>query len=227
MLPHFHPVPVGLSPRPFSHPDWIYEIKWDGFRALAYLEDKQCRLISRNGNEFKSFPALNLALPQECHAQNAVLDGEIVCLDKTGNSQFKDLLFRRGDPRYCAFDLLFSNGEDLRYLPLADRKHRLRGLIPSNGERLLYCDHVEGMGEELFHLVCQRDLEGIVAKRKFDPYLLDRSVSWLKIRNRSYSQFVGREELFERERHKEPIAGWHSCVIACADSDDTRTAEPR
>jgi Phage integrase family/ATP dependent DNA ligase domain len=132
-----------------------------------------------------------------------VFDGEIVCLNKRGTSQFTNLLFRRGEPRYYAFDLVFCNGEDLRYLPLADRKHRLRDLIPTNGERLLYCEHVEGMGEELFHLVCQRDLEGIVAKHKFDPYLLDGSVSWLKIRNLSYSQFVGREELFERERHKE------------------------
>jgi bifunctional non-homologous end joining protein LigD len=207
-------MPVGRSPRPFSHPDWIYEIKWDGFRSLAYLEAGHCRLISRNGNEFRSFPALNLALPQECHAQNAVLDGEIVCLDKAGNSQFKDLLFRQGEPRYYALDVLLCNGEDLRHLPLADRKHRLRDLIPGNGERLLYCDHVEGMGEKLFHLVCQRDLEGTVAKRKLDPYL--PSTSWLKIRNRNYSQWVGREELFERERHQEPVAGWHSCALACA-----------
>ena len=70
------------------------------------------------------------------------------------------------------------------------------------------------MGEELFHLVCQRDLEGVVAKRKFDPYL--PSASWLKIRNLNYSQWLGREELFERERHKEPVAGWHSCALACA-----------
>jgi hypothetical protein len=91
---------------------------------------------------------------------------------------------------------------------------RAQGLVPTNGERLLYCHHVEGMGEELFHLVCQRDLEGVVAKRKFDPYL--PSASWWKIRNRKYSQWAGREELFEREKHKEPVAGSHSCAIACA-----------
>ena len=65
------------------HPDWFFEIKWDGFRSLTYLEDGHCRLVSRNGNEFKSFPALNLALPLECGAQDAVLDGEIVCLDNS------------------------------------------------------------------------------------------------------------------------------------------------
>ena len=212
MLPNFQPMPVGRSPRPFSHPDWIYEIKWDGFRSLAYLDDGHCKLVSRNGNEFKSFAALNLALPLECGAQ----DG---CSMERCTSQFRNLLFRRGEPRYYAFDLLYCNGEDLHYLPLADRKHRLHGLIPTNGERLLYCDHIEARGEELFHLVCQRDLEGVVAKRKVDPYL--PSASWLKIRNRNYSQWVGREELFERGRHKEPVAGWHTCAIACAGLETT------
>ena len=88
-----------------------------------YVEDGRCRLVSRNGNEFKSFPALNVALPLECRAKRAVLDGEIVCLDKRGNSQFRDLLFRRGEPRFYAFDLLSCNGEDLRYLPLTGSAH--------------------------------------------------------------------------------------------------------
>ena len=118
---------------------------------------------------------LNRALPLECQARSAVLDGEIVCLDKKGNSQFKNLMFRRDEPRFYAFDLLSCNGEELRYLPLSERKHRLRGVVPEQGKRLLYCDHVEGQGERLFQLACKRDLEGIVAKRKFDPYLLDNA----------------------------------------------------
>jgi hypothetical protein len=69
-----------------------------------------------------AFPSLTLVLSMECGAQDAVLDGEIVCLDKTGTSQFRNLRFRRGEPRYYAFDLLYCIGEDLRYLPLADRK---------------------------------------------------------------------------------------------------------
>ena len=88
-------------------------------------------------------------------------------------------------------------------------------MIPRFGERLLYCDHVEGAGGELFDFVCKRDLEGIVAKRKFDPYLLDGSASWLKIRNRAYSQWNGREELFQRERSGGPEWGnWNSCAEA-------------
>ena len=68
-------MPLSRRTEPFSHPDWVFEIKWDGFRALAYIENGRCRLVSRNGNEFKSFPALNIALPVECRAKRGVLDG--------------------------------------------------------------------------------------------------------------------------------------------------------
>jgi bifunctional non-homologous end joining protein LigD len=211
-------MPLSRLAEPFNHPDWIFEIKWDGFRSLAFIENGRCRLVSRKGNEFKSFPALNLALPNECRAARAVVDGEIVCLDDSGVSQFTDLLFRRGEPRFYAFDLLSLNGEDLRYLPLTDRKHRLRGIVPQFGQRLLYCDHIESAGQELFDLVCKRDLEGIVAKRKYDPYLLDGSAAWLKIRNTDYPQWAGREELFEFERERSPDPeweNWNACTLVC------------
>jgi bifunctional non-homologous end joining protein LigD len=211
----FQPMPLVRRPEPFTHADWIFEVKWDGFRSLAYIENGRCRLISRNGNEFKSFPDLNAALPIQCRAQGAVIDGEIVCLDESGNSQFTDLLFRRNEPRFYAFDLLFCNGDDLRYLPLEERKHRLRSVIQLHTDRLLYNDHIELAGEEFFYLACERDLEGIVAKRKFDPYLLDGSTSWFKVRNRNYSQWVGREQLFERERESNPDWGfWNLCATA-------------
>jgi len=97
----------------------------------------------------------------------------------------------------------FRNGEDVRYLPLTDRKLRLRRVVPKLGERLLHCDHIDVDGQGLFQLACQDDLEGIVAKRKSDPYLPEHA-TWLKIRNKNYSQWVGREELFERERSSNP-----------------------
>jgi bifunctional non-homologous end joining protein LigD len=109
---------------------WIFEVKWDGFRALAYVHGGDCRLISRNGNQFKSFPTLAESLPAELRVQSAILDGEIVCLDRHGKTQFKDLLFRRGEPRFYAFDLLWCEGEDLRYLPLIERKLRSRSVVP-------------------------------------------------------------------------------------------------
>ena len=74
----YQPIPLTPRPEPFSHPDWLFDVKWDGFLCLAYIEHGRCRLVSRNGNEFKSFPAPNGALPLECRAKRAVLDGEIV-----------------------------------------------------------------------------------------------------------------------------------------------------
>ena len=89
--------------------------------------------------------------------------------------------------------------------------------------RLRYADHVDAYGTELFYRICELDLEGIVAKHKFGPYVADReSSTWFKIRNREYSQMLGREELFERERHQEPVAGWHSCALACAALEEAR-----
>jgi hypothetical protein len=120
----------------------------------------------------------------------------------------------------------FRNGEDLRYLPLIDRKLRVHAVVPKRGERLLYCDHIEADGEALFRVVCDNDLEGIGGKRKGDLYLLEHA-QWLKIRNREYSQWVGREELFERERGTEAgrthhlnfyemnSSGWATHILFC------------
>jgi len=208
----------------------VFEIKWDGFRALLYSSSDGVRLVSRNGNTFKSFPGLCEGLARDLKGRRCVLDGEIVCLDPEGKPQFRDLFFRRAEPFFYAFDLLwdehalsdddeemrrFGNGEDTRYLPLGDRKLRLLRVVPKGGERLLYCDHIETDGQGLFQLACQHDLEGIVAKRKSDPYLPEHA-TWLKIRNEDYSQWVGREELFERERSSNPdFAPWSSCVLVC------------
>lgn len=165
-------------------------------------------------------PALSTTLPSELDAFSAVLDGEIVCLDEDDRPQFKNLLFRRGEPRFYAFDLLWLNGEDLRQLPLVERKLRLRSVVPRAGERLLYCDHVEDNGEALFRLACERDLEGIVAKKKADAYLPTEKTTWFKIRNRNYSQWMGREELFERERETNPDERcWNMCTRACAEAE--------
>ena len=139
-----------LRKEPFSHPDWLFELKWDGFRALAFIERGDCRLVSKNGNAFKSFLSLTRALPKEVRATSAVLDGEIVCLDKDGRSQFTDLMFPRGEPRFYAFDILQCDGQDQRFLQLVDRKQRLRTVMPRHGERLLYVDHLARDGEILF-----------------------------------------------------------------------------
>jgi bifunctional non-homologous end joining protein LigD len=235
LTPAFQPLPLSRARTPFSHPDWIFEIKWDGFRALLYSDSDGVRLVSRNGNVFTSFLRLCEGLSRDLKGRRCVLDGEIVCLDPDGKPTFKNLLFRRAEPVFYAFDILwdehawsddeeemrrFRNGEDTRYLPLIDRKLRLRRVVPKRGERLLYCDHVEAEGEGLFRLACENDLEGVVAKRGGDPYLPEHA-SWLKIRNHNYSQWVGREELFEREREADPdVRPWDGCVAACAATGD-------
>jgi bifunctional non-homologous end joining protein LigD len=138
-----------------------------------------------------------------------VVDGEIVCLDASGRSQFHELMYRRGSPFFYAFDLLWLNGKELRGLPLVDRKTRLRKLIGRrSGSRLLYLDHVEENGCGLFQKACEWDLEGVVAKWKQGQYIADnRRSSWVKIKNPRYSQLQGREDLFERTNISEEAFG--------------------
>ena len=130
---------------------------------------------------------------------DAVLDGEIVVLDEYGRSQFNDLLFRRGAVYFYAFDLLSLNREDLRSLPLIERKARLRRLIRRGKSHLLYVDHIEQRGCELFKRICELDLEGIVAKRAVSKYRATElpSRDWIKIKNPNYTQKKGRAELFD------------------------------
>jgi bifunctional non-homologous end joining protein LigD len=137
------PLPLTRQPEPFSDPDWLFEIKYDGFRALAFIDGSGVRLISRNGNRFSSFDPLCQSIMFFLSVKNAVLDGEIACLDRNGCSQFNHPLFRRGEPTFCAFDLLALNGRDLCDLPLIERKRRLRDILP-DCPQLLYVDHVEG-----------------------------------------------------------------------------------
>jgi bifunctional non-homologous end joining protein LigD len=176
-------MPLRRSVEPFDDPDWIFELKYDGFRALAYVEEGRCRLASRNGNEFKSFSSLSQELGS-AFASTAVLDGEIVCLDKKGRPQFYDLLYRRVSPVFVAFDILWRDNEDLRFLPLIDRKQELRRALRGSSSCIMYADHVEGNGVDLFERVCSIDLEGIVAKHRHGHYTSDSEAStWFKIRN--------------------------------------------
>ena len=210
-------MPLLKRPLPFDDPDWLYELKYDGFRALAVIEHGRTRLISRNGHPFASFSALAESISDSLPNVRAVIDGEICSLDRRGRPQFKNLLFRRGNPPcFFAFDLL-TYGKDLRTERLLDRKQELRRLLARACAPLKYTEYINGHGMALFQRVCELDLEGIVAKQKLGPYVTEREAStWFKILNREYSQKDGREELFERERHQEPVAGWHSCELACA-----------
>jgi len=212
-------MPLKRRAEPFSHSDWLFELKHDGFRALALVQNGTCRLVSRNGNTFKTFEILREAIPKEISAKTAVLDGEIVCLDSDGRSQFNELLFHRGEPRFFAFDLLWCDGKDLRYDALHDRKRQLRSLIREK-ERLLYCDHIEEHGETLFRFACEHDLEGIVGKPKDSPYRFTESETcWLKVENPNYTQALGREDLFSPGEKKAPHPDWTGCTTACVEAE--------
>jgi ATP dependent DNA ligase domain len=143
--------------------------------------------------------------------------GEIVCVDASGRPQFKDLLSHHDDPCFFAFDLLTCDGKDLRTERLLDRKQELRRLLARSPATspMKYTEYIDGLGMALFQRVRELDLEGIVAKQKFGPYVTEREHStWFKILNRRYSQKQGREELFERERHSEPGTAF-VCVRLC------------
>lgn len=136
----FQPMPLSRKPAPFNHPEWVFELKYDGFRSLAIIHSGRCELISRNGHPFNSFSDLRKGLTSPDQGKT-VLDGEIVCLDKRGKPQFNDLLFHRGEPCFFAFDLLMADGKDLRAERLTDRKHELRRLLSKFGHVKMECTH--------------------------------------------------------------------------------------
>ena len=104
-------------------------MKHDGFRALAYIERSACRLVSRNGHEFKGLDTLCRDIPRHLKVRNAILDGELCCLGQDGRSLFNALRFRRCEPYFYAFDLVWVNGRDMRQWPLLLRKEKLRSII--------------------------------------------------------------------------------------------------
>jgi len=187
MLPLINPV---RRAEPFDHPGWLFEAKFDGFRAAA---DVRGQLISRNGNRMKRFEQVLDLLPQ-----GHVLDGELVVLDDAGRPLFNKLLFGDRRPTYVAFDLLFADGVDLRPLPLRDRKARLAQIAKRAEGWIALTNGVVGEGRALYRAVVDADLEGIVAKKLTDPYN-PKLTRWHKILNRGYSQRQGRAEWF-RER---------------------------
>ena len=196
-LPLLTPADPKLVRDAFDHEDSLFELKMDGFRALAFVGKNEACMVSKKGHTMKRFAGLAAAI-HSALKREAVLDGEIVVLDSDGRPQFYDLLRRRGQPVFYVFDVLWLDGTDLRSQPLLERKRILRSLVPNQPSALLYTDHVEQFGINFFRLVCERDLEGIVAKRKAGAY----GESWFKIRNPIYSQYQGRRELFEKPQQK-------------------------
>jgi bifunctional non-homologous end joining protein LigD len=169
------------------------------YRALAYISNGECRLVSRKGHRFKRFDELAGALAKAIRVRDAIIDGEIVCLDFDGRSLFYELLYKRGQPVFYAFDLPWLNGKDLRRVSLIERKKLLRRLIGRRKHSpILYAERVEATGKAFFNLICERNLEGMVAKHRAGLYTA--STQWIKIKNPNYTQAEGRRELFEAFR---------------------------
>jgi bifunctional non-homologous end joining protein LigD len=190
-----HPMLATSIDEPFDGDDWLFEIKWDGYRAIAFIEDGNVRLVSRNQNELTPrYPELK-DLPNFIKAKRAILDGEVVALDDQGRASFSLMQqrtgFRPGGRRgvanaevpvlYYAFDLLYLDRYDLRKLPLEERKKKLASLIVG-GDSVRYSDHYEREGKALFEIARSKGLEGILAKRRDSIYQERRSSEWLKIK---------------------------------------------
>jgi bifunctional non-homologous end joining protein LigD len=192
--------PILLTPRaePFDHPDWLFEPKYDGFRGLFYVTRKGCHIRSKRGNHLKRFDELCHWVRDELPVREAILDGEVVALDSQGRQNFRDLLAGRGNLHYAAFDALWVNGKDLRDLSLERCKRALGKLVWATSTVLSQVFTIAERGRDLFAAAERIDLEGIVAKRKGDPY--GPETVWYKIKNRAYTQGEGRWELFQETR---------------------------
>ena len=200
-LPWIEPIRPERKKEPFDSPDWLFELKYDGFRGLLYIEAGNPRFISRNHNRMKRFDDLASAIGRRLNAGALILDGEIVCMDETGRPIFDDLFQRRGTPVYMAFDLLWQGDEDLRSLPLAERKARLKKLLARKRGPIAYVQHHPKAGNALFAEIERQDLEGIVAKRASDAYDAERT-RWYKIKNPAYTQSASRHDLFEKFQNR-------------------------
>jgi bifunctional non-homologous end joining protein LigD len=182
-----------LKERPFSDPNWLFEIKWDGVRAIAQIHDGHVTLWARSGRDVtQEYPEFR-DLAKHFRLANVILDGEIVSLDENGRSDFQKLQNRLGAQNpsqklvqsvpvnYYFFDLLYADGFDLRKSPLLERKELLKHvLIPD--EKLHYSDHLLEKGVELFEAAREKGLEGIIGKLIDSPYPGTRASSWVKVK---------------------------------------------
>jgi bifunctional non-homologous end joining protein LigD len=176
----------------FDDPEWLFEIKWDGYRALCTVERDKLTLVSRNGLDMlHRFPDLK-ALAGAFKSVPIVVDGEIVSLDSKGRSEFQRLQESQKKPAgltYAAFDLLYADGKDLRSTPLEQRKALLERLI-ADSELVLYSKHIIGDGKALFASARKQHLEGIIGKKRDSTYQERRSRDWVKIKTGFEQEFV-------------------------------------
>lgn len=176
--------------------DWLYELKYDGYRILAYLEGNSARLITRNGHDYtRRFPDIAYSLSDWAAGRAMVLDGEMVVTDAAGRTDFQALQNYMKNPQvpnltYIVFDLLALDGADLRENRLIDRKEKLAALLHNAPKNLYYSRHVRGNGRESFAAACAAGLEGVVGKKADSVYSGTRNGDWIKLKCAQRQEFV-------------------------------------
>lgn len=197
------PLPLDIAPmlptlieKPFNGKEWLFELKWDGYRALTYVHKGQVAMISRNNLSFNErFSPLVEQVKKSLAGHSVVLDGEVVTLDEKGRCQFQlmqnYLRTRKGNLYYYVFDLLYLDGKDLRKLPLIDRKCLLEGMMGNLlGTNILYSDHEFTNGVNFFEKTKKYGVEGMVAKKIESPYAMGRTREWLKVKSHLRQEMV-------------------------------------
>jgi bifunctional non-homologous end joining protein LigD len=197
------PMLATLAEVAFSDPEWLFETKWDGVRAVCFLENGLARFVSRSQNDLTALYPELADIGKSINAAQVILDGEIVALDEHGVSRFQLLQPRLGRKNkaeierlaastrlvYYVFDLLYLDGFDLMGCILVNRKHLLETIIKP-GKNIRYSDHLMEHGKELYREVAKVPLEGVVAKRLASTYVQRRSRDWLKIKTLQESEVV-------------------------------------
>ncbi len=182
------PMLATVAREPFDHDGWVFELKWDGYRCLAYVTKDQCYLDSRNGNPLlPKFPRLS-AMPSGLRASRALVDGEIIAL-KDGKVDFSYLRTEPSAVVFVAFDLLHLDGRDLMATPLERRAALLKDVY-SWDSLVTLSESTVGQGRALFRFARERDMEGVMAKRRDSLYFPGmRTKNWLKIKNEKEGNF--------------------------------------
>jgi bifunctional non-homologous end joining protein LigD len=184
-IPHVvHPELATLVDTPFDDEQWLFETKWDGFRAITMVDaEGRVTMTSRSGKDLLTrFPQL-ASIGASFTKRPVVVDGEIVAIDQEGRSSFQRLQNgANAHLTYIVFDALYAGGRDLRQEPLEKRKVVLDRIVNPAARDVRVSRHVVGNGTELFQVARARGLEGIVAKKRDAPYIEARTRDWVKIR---------------------------------------------
>jgi ATP-dependent DNA ligase len=180
-------------------PDWLHEIKHDGYRLIVQREDQRVRLFTRNGHDWTERYPLIVEAALRNRSTSFVIDGEAVLLGVDGISDFNGLHSRQHNEevQLYAFDILALDGDDLRSLPLHLRKNNLARLLARRPEGIFISQFEQGeIGPDLFRQACKFGLEGLVSKRRDRPYRAGRSPDWIKVKNRSHPAMERVKEAF-------------------------------